>query len=592
MKIRISEHLSLPLEAITNTFAIFGIRGSGKSNVAAVMAEGIIRAGQPVCVIDPTGSWYGLKTSADGKSPGLPVYVFGGEHADVPLEPTTGEVVANFVIENRVPAILDLKLMRKYQQLQFVTAFAETLFHRNREPLMVFVDEVARFAPQIIKDRGPDTARCLGALEDITGLGRTRGLGMTLIGQRPAPVSTTLRTQCETLVCLRTIGKHDRKAIDEWVEAKGTQEERNKMMADLAELPDGTGYFWSPAFLRIFEKLHFLRRSTLDSGATPKIGQKVIEPRAFAEVDKRKLSADIQATIEKAKAEDPKLLRQKIAELQKELSKKAVQPEPAKADPEARKKSVDAAFTRGFEAGKKAYRQEIAPKIKDFVNNATNDFGEALGVQINRLQKASAALKKELQDSAAKLEVVHPVAPVAPAASATVAKNQTLGYIQAIKSNGASSVGGMARKILTVLAQYPVGMNLDRLAILAGSTVNGHFNNTLGSLRTGGFVSPARVTPIQITQDGFNALGHYDPLPVGAELRKYWIRCLGNGMGSKILRALIAQYPETISLDELAAACESTVNGHFNNSIGSLRTMGLMTPARTPIKASDYLFEE
>jgi len=110
------------------------------------MAEGIIKAGQPVCIIDPTGAWYGLKSSADGKSPGLPVYVFGGEHADIPLEPTAGEVLANFMVENRLPVVLDLKLMRKHEQIKFVMTFAEILFHRNREPLMVFIDEAARFA--------------------------------------------------------------------------------------------------------------------------------------------------------------------------------------------------------------------------------------------------------------------------------------------------------------------------------------------------------------------------------------------------------------------------------------------------------------
>src|SRR6185295_12566498 len=106
--IKISNSLTLPIEAITSTFAVFGIRGSGKSNLGAVMAEEIIKAGQPVVIIDPTGAWFGLKSSSDGKSAGLPVYVFGGEHADIPLEPTAGEVLANFVVENRVPVVLDL----------------------------------------------------------------------------------------------------------------------------------------------------------------------------------------------------------------------------------------------------------------------------------------------------------------------------------------------------------------------------------------------------------------------------------------------------------------------------------------------------
>jgi hypothetical protein len=133
---------------------------------------------------------------------------------------------------------------------------------------------------------------------------------------------------------------------------------------------------------------------------------------------------------------------------------------------------------------------------------------------------------------------------------------------------------------------------MDRLAILAGSTVNGHFKNTLGGLRTSGYITPARVTPIQATEEGLIALGSWDPLPVGEDLRNYWVGRLGGGLGAKIFRVLIETFPQPLSLEKLAQRSDSTVNGHFNNTIGSLRTMGLMTPARTPIKASDYLFEE
>ena len=564
--LNVAPGLTLPIEAITNTFAIFGIRGSGKSNIGAVMAEGIIKAGQPVCIIDPTGSWYGLKSSADGKAPGLPVYVFGGEHADIPLEPTAGEVVANFVVENRVPVVLDLKLMRKYQQVQFVTAFSETLYHRNREPLMVFVDEAARFAPQMVRDRGPDTARCLGALEDITGLGRTRGLGMTIIGQRPAPISTTVRTQCETLICLRTIGKHDRKAIDEWVEAKGTQEERNKMMADVAELPNGTGYFWSPSFLGKFLKTNFFRRTTFDSGATPKIGQKVIIPKAFAEIDKGKLSQQIQDTIERAKADDPKELRKKIAELQKEVAtaKKSVP------SPTLEIKRVEVPVLKDSHVERLEALIERATKAGEYVLGSAREIAEALR-----------SVKKEAASTVVDRIPQRPM-PVISRPAQAQPKHQ---------NNGNANVGGLARKILTVLAQYPQGMGVDRLAILANSTVNGHFNSSVSSLRTSGYLTPARVSPIQITQEGIAALGDYEPMPVGEGLRQYWMNRLG-GLGSKILRSLIAQYPDPISVEDLAASCDSTVNGHFNSTVSSLRTMGLMTPARTPIKASDYLFEE
>src|SRR5437588_9168940 len=104
--LKISDDLKLPLNAITETFAVMGIRGSGKTHTAAVLAEEMLKAGQPIVVYDPTGAWFGLKTSADGKRPGFPVVIFGGEHPDVPLEEAAGETIARVIIDRRCPAIL------------------------------------------------------------------------------------------------------------------------------------------------------------------------------------------------------------------------------------------------------------------------------------------------------------------------------------------------------------------------------------------------------------------------------------------------------------------------------------------------------
>jgi DNA helicase HerA-like ATPase len=67
---------TLPIEAVTQTFAILAKRGVGKTYTASVMAEEMLAAGQPIIAIDPTGAWYGLRSE-------YPVVIFGGEHADV-----------------------------------------------------------------------------------------------------------------------------------------------------------------------------------------------------------------------------------------------------------------------------------------------------------------------------------------------------------------------------------------------------------------------------------------------------------------------------------------------------------------------------
>lgn len=45
--------LRLPVDAVTETFAILGRRGSGKTHTAVVMAEDMLQAGLPIVVIDP-----------------------------------------------------------------------------------------------------------------------------------------------------------------------------------------------------------------------------------------------------------------------------------------------------------------------------------------------------------------------------------------------------------------------------------------------------------------------------------------------------------------------------------------------------------
>src|SRR5262249_33468756 len=124
-KLHIADGLSLPIEGATQTFAILAKRGVGKSYLGSVIAEEFLKAGQQLLIVDPIGVLWGLRSSADGKSEGYPIVIFGGEHADVPLEETGGRVAADFAIDTGQSAILDLSLLRKGAQVRFMTDFAE-----------------------------------------------------------------------------------------------------------------------------------------------------------------------------------------------------------------------------------------------------------------------------------------------------------------------------------------------------------------------------------------------------------------------------------------------------------------------------------
>jgi uncharacterized protein len=144
----ISKELSLPAEAVTETLAILAKRGAGKTYTAAVMVEEMLKASLPVVVVDPVGVRWGLRSSADGRREGLPVVIMGGDHGDMPLAVGAGELIADVVVEDGLSVVLALSEFRKGEQTRFMTGVAERLYHKNRQPRPLVLDEADAFAPQ------------------------------------------------------------------------------------------------------------------------------------------------------------------------------------------------------------------------------------------------------------------------------------------------------------------------------------------------------------------------------------------------------------------------------------------------------------
>jgi hypothetical protein len=323
--IRISKNLALPADTVTQAVAILAKRRMGKSYLARKLAEGLHAAGQQLVIIDPKGDWWGIRSSADGKSDGLPILIIGGEHGDIPLDPGAGETIAKLVVEETVSVLLDLSELRKYEIATFMPAFMEPLYRlkareQYRTPLMVLTDEADAIAPQKPQ---PNEARMLGAFNDLVRRGGQRGIGVTFITQRSAVLSKDVLTQAQILIALRVIAPQDLAAIKAWVDVHGTIEEQKTLMASLPSLPVGDAWVWSPGWpddAGIFKRIHTLPIDTFDSGATPKPGQKSTAPKRLADIDLEAVKRQMAETLERAKADDPKALRARIAELEETVA--------------------------------------------------------------------------------------------------------------------------------------------------------------------------------------------------------------------------------------------------------------------------------
>lgn len=318
-EIELTDKIRLPLDVVTATIAVLANRGGGKSAFTHLLVERMHTAGLPVVVLDVKGDWWGIRSSADGSGPGLPFVIFGGDRGDVALEPTAGELLADLIVDERIPAVLDMSHMSKTAARSFATAFAERLYRRNRDPLHVVIEEADVLVPQ---RASAETARLLGAMEDLAKRGRHRGLGMTLVSQRGQEVAKSVLDLMETVVLLRMTGPRSIKAVQEWISVNADQDAvtAREVVASLPTLETGEGWVWSPGFLRLLTRARFPLFATFDSHATPKPGQVRVVPAARADIDLDRLGREIAATRERARDNDPRALRSRLEDLSRQMA--------------------------------------------------------------------------------------------------------------------------------------------------------------------------------------------------------------------------------------------------------------------------------
>ena len=186
--------IQLPLNAATKTFAILAKRGAGKSYTGAVMAEEFHKNNIPFVVFDPIDVWWGLRLAHNGKDKGLPVVVFGLEHADIPLTRDMGREIAQAIVQENVSCVISTLGMPKVAQRHLIAEFAEELLDINNTPRHVFIEEAHEFVPQRVS---AGMGKTFSAVEALVVMGRNRSIGVTLINQRAATVNKDVLTQLD-----------------------------------------------------------------------------------------------------------------------------------------------------------------------------------------------------------------------------------------------------------------------------------------------------------------------------------------------------------------------------------------------------------
>lgn len=563
MTFHLARDLDLPDDATTQTFALLGRRGSGKSYAAGKLAEELLDGGRQVVIVDPVGVWWGLRLAANGHAAGIKIPVFGGWHGDIPLEATAGALMAQLVAERGTSVVLDVSEFTGADQRRFVADFATELLHlkkKNRSPLMTIWDEAQEFVPQYVR---PDHARMVGAMEKLVKLGRNFGIGVTLISQRPQAVHKDVLNQTEVLMVFQLTGPQERKVIEGWVTDHSFEK---KQVDELPRLPPGTAFIWSPQWLGRFLQAKIAKKRTFDASATPEQGAPAAPSRQLPEVDLEKIRKQMAATIEAAKDNDPKELKAEIHRLRAELA--------------------------GSLAGGAAEERD---RLREATSEADKEL-QSLHRFIHTLDGVSAEEVRRLRIMESKFDVVMAavdsyrkgaaeVAPVpsppavyvptpmhasGPRAPSSVTFTPANGKPRTFPNGTLSKC---ARALLNVLAQRGRASD-SQLSALAGYRVTSStFANGLSELRVAGYMDgpPERR---EVSQAGRKANGPIEPVPTGARLLDYWRPRLG-----KCERAMLDAIYKSGSvsrkrLSEITGYRETSST--FANGISALRTLELV----------------
>ena len=609
----------IPSAALLQHVAILGKTGSGKTYTAKGLVEGILDDKRRLAVVDPTGAWWGLRSSADGKAAGYPVIVLGGQHGDAPLPPESGAACAELITRNQLQVVFDTSDMSVGERTRWFIGFASNLFRLNRTPIHVVIDEAHMFAPQ--SGGGAkidvDTGKMLHACNTLASGGRSRGVRLMLITQRPAKLHKDSLTCCDTLIAMRLIAPQDREAVKDWIDGCGDAKKGKEVLDSLASLGRGEGWAWYPEG-NYLERLTFPRIRTFDSSATPTDGEAPAAPKTLADIDLSAVNAALTAAVEEAKANDPKLLRAEVDRLRRELAAERAKP----ADPEA---MVREGRSRGLEDRIAELERRVSSLAAD------NRMHVSIRGGIAHLLTQALEMTRDGEPKGTEVPYIgtSPNTPVPPPASVpggesyveppVPAENGSLASVRAgsagpsprggAGANGSPAGGGHRaapasgkrtphEKIIDAIAWWSA-VGVDRptrvqVAVVAGYTASGGtFTRYVSALSSEGKVCYPDSGTLELTRAGWNA-AMVSEIPASLAVLHEAALAICDAPHRKILRVLLDAGGDAVGRTEVAERSGYEVTGGtFTRYVSHLSSMGLVVyPRKTTVAAAPILFPE
>lgn len=301
------------VEVLTGRGVLFGKSGSGKSNSLGVIAEELLEQGFPLCIVDADGEHYGLKEEYEL------LHVGGDESVDVQVGPEHAERLAEVMLHEDVPVILDISgYIEDDEADELVRRVVSKLFSmekKSKKPFPVFIEEVHEMVPET---NSPDALA--KTLIRVAKRGRKHGLGIVGASQRPAEVKKSLVTQASWSIWHKLTWSNDTDVVKDIID--------NEHAEAVQDLDTGQAIVLAD-WLDEVRTVQFREKHTFDAGATPGLEE-------FTTPELKGVSDDVvealQSITEEQEAEESEVedlretvesLRAEKEELERELDRVA-----------------------------------------------------------------------------------------------------------------------------------------------------------------------------------------------------------------------------------------------------------------------------
>lgn len=533
---------TLPIDLprlIETRMLLVAASGLGKSWALRRLIEQTATGVQQL-IIDPDGEFPSLRERFD-------FIVCAPSGADAVATPATAAPLARALWESGASAVLDIYELRAHERVLFVKRFFDALIGAPRKlwhNTMVVLDEAHLFAPQV------GSAESLSAVVDMASRGRKRGLGLVVATQRVSKLHKDVAAECLNKAIGGAVLDVDiQRAADDLGMTRAAATEA------LRSMEPGEFFIYGPALSRTVVRTKVGPVITTH----PKVGERGLSTPPPASASILAKLAKLEGIQREAEAEQRTVddLRAEVATLKRKLT------------------LAEKAQGHGYSEANVA--AEVERRVSEALAKQPTPIWQLPGT-VQAIGKAIAALEG-LRDLQLGPEYMPPRTAPTPR---RVISGPPLPKIPTPEPATARAVregmSGAEQRVIDGIAWWSAAgvdaPSRHQVAFVAGYTVNGHFNNVCGTLRSRGLADYPGGGALSITPAGAALANAPTAKPTRDELVQR-IAAVLKGEPQRRLFAALVEAGEPLPREELARRCGYTVNGHFNNLCGALNGIGV-----------------